>query len=173
MTKQANWLLLLSGALAIFAGFYVMAHPAASLASFALIFAFTLLFNGIAEIINVFRAENRNGWTLFSGILTVIIALSLLGGSFLDLVFLMPYLFGFWALFTAIIRILASFALRKVDSAAANLVLITGILGLVISLLMMSSPLFMAEFVVYLVAFVLIFQGISSIVFYFKAKKAA
>ena len=172
MSKKLSWLSILAGVLSILAGFYLMANPALSLLSFAILFALIFMINGISEIIKFFTADEKSGWDLFSGIMTVLLSFWLFSGSFLEKVTFIPFIFAFWALFTGISKTIMSFQVKKVDKKLGNTLLWTGILGIIAGIIMMGHPLMTGIFVTYTIAFVFIYQGIVSIILYFKSKKA-
>ena len=77
MSKIGKWLLLIAGIFAVFAGFNMLAHPATTLASMTFLFALVFAVQGISEIVQYFKSEEKHGWNLFGGIVTLILALSL------------------------------------------------------------------------------------------------
>ena len=172
MSKKLSWLSILAGVLSILAGFYLMANPALILRSFTFLFALIFMINGISEIIKFFTADVKSGWDLFSGIMTVLLSFWLFSGSFLEKVTFIPFIFAFWALFTGISKTIMSFQVKKVDKKLGNTLLWTGILGIIAGIIMMGHPLMTGIFVTYTIAFVFIYQGIVSIILYFKSKKA-
>ena len=172
MSKKLSWLSILAGVLSILAGFYLMANPALSLLSFAILFALIFMINGISEIIKFFTADEKSGWDLFSGIMTVLLSFWLFSGSFLEKVTFIPFIFAFWVLFTGVSKTIMSFEVKKVDKKLGSTLLWTGILGIIAGIIMMGHPLMTGVIVTYTVAFVFIYQGIAAIVLYFKSKKA-
>jgi hypothetical protein len=72
MSKKLSWLSIVAGVLSILAGFYLMANPALSLLSFAILFALIFMVNGISDIIKYFSADEKSGWDLFTGVMTVL-----------------------------------------------------------------------------------------------------
>ncbi|HFU3812190.1 TPA: DUF308 domain-containing protein, partial [Streptococcus suis] len=83
MSKNWKWLLLLAGIFSVFAGFQMLLNPAISLASMTFLFAIVFAIQGISEIVNYFKSEEKLGWNLFGGIVTLILALALFSGSFI------------------------------------------------------------------------------------------
>ena len=69
-----------------FAGFNMFAHPLISLASMTFLFALVFAVQGISEIVQYFKSEEKHGWNLFGGIVTLILALTLFSGSFIEMV---------------------------------------------------------------------------------------
>ena len=172
MSKKLSWLSILAGVLSILAGFYLMANPALSLLSFTFLFTIIFLVSGISEIIKYFSSDEKRGWDLFNGVITVLLSIWLFSGTFFEKVTFIPFIFAFWALFTGISKTILSFQVKKVDKKLGNTLLWTGILGIIAGIIMMGHPLMTGVFVTYTVAFIFIYQGIVAIVLYFKSKKA-
>ena len=109
MSKKLSWLSIVAGVLSILAGFYLMANPALSLLSFAILFALIFMVNGISDIIKYFSADEKSGWDLFTGVMTVLLAIWLFSGTFFEKVTFIPFIFAFWALFTGVSKTIMSF----------------------------------------------------------------
>ena len=95
-----NWEMVVTncGYFAVFAGFNMLAHPATTLASMTFLFALVFAVQGISEIVQYFKSEEKHSWNLFGGIVTLILALTLFSGSFIDMVTFVPFIISFWAL---------------------------------------------------------------------------
>ena len=98
MSKIWKWLLLIAGIFAVFVGFNMFAHPLISLASMTFWFALVFAVQGISEIVQYFKSEEKHGWNLFGGIVTLILALTLFSGSFIEMVTFVPFIISLWAL---------------------------------------------------------------------------
>jgi uncharacterized membrane protein HdeD (DUF308 family) len=96
----------------------------------------------------------------------------LFSGTFFEKVTFIPFIFTFWVLFTGVSKTIMSFEVKKVDKKLGSTLLWTGILGIIAGIIMMGRPLMTGIFVTYTIAFVFIYQGIVSIILYFKSKKA-
>lgn len=169
MSKSFKWWSIFAGIISIFAGFYMLTRPAASLASLAWFFAFILLFNGVAEIVKYFSKDSvKSGWVLLHGIVTLLLSLCLLSGNFLNLVMFIPYIFAIWVLFSGISKIMISFVARKEEKKAGNMLLFLGILGIIAGIIMLSHPLMTGIMVAYTIGFIFIYNGISSLILAFK-----
>lgn len=170
MSKNWKWLLLISGIFAIFVGFNMIANPAISLASMTFLFALVFAVQGISEIVQYFKAEEKHGWNLFGGIVTLILAFALFSGSFIEMVTFVPFIISFWALTNGITKTIVGFKVRKTDKSVGTPLVWMGILGIVTGLIMMGHPLMTGLFISYTISFVFIYQGIVSIVQFFKMK---
>lgn len=170
MSKNVKWLLLVAGMLSILAGLYTLANPALSLASMTFVFALVFGAQGVSEIVHYVKSEEKHGWTLANGIITLILAFLLLSGNFFEMVTFIPFIFSFWALSNGITKTIIASKVKKVDKKAGNSLLLWGILGIIAGLIMMAHPLMTGLFVTYTIAFVLIYQGVVGIVQFFKIK---
>lgn len=170
MSKNWKWLLLLAGVFAIFAGCRILVNPAISLASMTFIFAIVFAVQGISEIVQYVKAEEKHGWNLFGGIVTLILAFALFSGSFIEMVTFVPFIISLWALTNGITKTIVGFKVRKTDKSVGTPLVWLGILGIVAGLIMMGHPLMTGLFISYTIAFVFIYQGVVAIVQFFKIK---
>lgn len=170
MSKNWKWLLLFVGIFAIFAGFNMMLNPAISLASMTFIFTLVFATQGGSEIVQYFKAEEKHSWNLVGGIVTLILALALFSGSFIEMVIFVPFIISFWALANGVTKTIVGFKIRKTDRSVGIPLMWLGILGIVSGLIMMGHPLMTGWLISYTIAFIFIFQGIVAIVQFFKIK---
>ena len=170
MSKIWKWLLLIAGIFAVFAGFNMFTHPLISLASMTFLFALVFVVQGISEIVQYFKSEEKHGWNLFGGIVTLILALTLFSGSFIEMVTFVPFIISLWALTNGITKTIVGFKVRKTDKSVGTPLVWMGILGIVAGLIMMGHPLMTGLYISYTIAFVFIYQGIVAIVQFFKIK---
>lgn len=170
MSKIWKWLLLIAGIFAVFTGFNMFAHPLISLAFMTFWFALVFAVQGISEIVQYFKSEEKHGWNLFGGIVTLILALTLFSGSFIEMVTFVPFIISLWALTNGITKTIVGFKVRKTDKSVGTPLVWMGILGIVAGLIMMGHPLMTDLYISYTIAFVFIYQGIVAIVQFFKIK---
>ncbi|HFI0237307.1 TPA: HdeD family acid-resistance protein [Streptococcus suis] len=168
ISKNWKWLLLLVGIFSVCASFNMMANPAISLASMTFLFALVFAVQGISEILNYFKAEEKYGWNLVGGIVTLILALALFSGSFIEMVTFVPFIISFWALTNGITKTIVGFKVHKADKSVGTPLVWMGILGIVAGLIMMGHPLMTGFLVSYTVAFIFIYQGVVAIIQFFK-----
>lgn len=161
---------MLAGVFAIFVGCRILVNPAISLASMTFIFAIVFAVQGISEIVQYVKAEEKHGWNLFGGIVTLILAFALFSGSFIEMVTFVPFIISLWALTNGITKTIVGFKVRKLDKSVGTPLVWLGILGIVAGLIMMGNPLMTGLFISYTIAFVFIYQGIVAIVQFFKIK---
>ncbi|MBK5721557.1 DUF308 domain-containing protein [Dysgonomonas sp. Marseille-P4677] len=166
------WTSLLIGILSIILAIWCLATPTTTLAVLGALFIAGFFIAGIFEII--FAISNRErlngwGWTLASGIIDILFALLLIAtplGTIATLIFFV----GFWALFQSIWVIGSSIELQRNGIGGWGWVLAFGILGLIFSFILITNPVFAAGFIIYMLAFTLLFYGISRIYYGFKLK---
>lgn len=170
MFKRYSWLLIVVGILSLLAGFWILGHPGMALAGLGTMVALFFLVDGISHVVQYFTNEWKSGWSLFNGIITALLAIMLLTDGFGARTLFMATMIAFWVLLSGITRLMMSFDVKKLDRAAGSTLMWTGILGIFAGSLMMMTPLFTALMVSYMIGFTFIYQGISSIVLYFKIK---
>ncbi len=164
---------LLVGILFVIISIVAFTSPASSLLALSLIFALSFLFGGLSEI--VFSIANRNrldnwGWSLAFGIITFLIGTSLVMHPALSLTVLAFYI-GFLLLFRSISSISFALDIKKHGSKSWGGLLIFGILGAIVSFILIWNPLFAGMSVVILVALSFLFTGLFSILLSFQLRK--
>ncbi len=164
---------LLVGLLFVIVSIVVFNSPLTSLLTLSILFALSFLFGGLSEI--VFSIVNRHqldnwGWSLAFGILTFIIGGSLLMHPGLSISVLAFYV-GFLLLFRSISSISFAIDVKKYGSKSWIGLLIFGILGAIVSFILIWNPVFAGMSVVILVALSFLFAGIFSILLAFQLRK--
>ena len=158
-TKSSLWL---AGAGIIFliTGIAILAYPGAALETLALALGIAVLATGILQL-GAFAAktEERRGWLLFCGIIDVLIGAFLLS-HLAPAAMALPFAIGVWALFTSIAKISASIMLKKAGFKNWWLLLWAGIIGVIISCLIIFHPMFGALFITSYISVFFIFAGI-------------
>ena len=173
MKKGLLWGLLITGILSVIAGIYTICRPMVSLISLSFFFAAVLFINGVYEIMRYFYdKENRSGFMLFDGIVTVVISLILLSGPLITMASLIPYLFVFWVLFSAASRIFIGFGIRKLDRREGNYLLLIGVIGILCGIVMALHPLFTGLIIAYMIGFAFLYQGVINIVSFSRLRKS-
>lgn len=164
---------LLVGILFVIISIVAFTSPASSLLALSLFFALSFLFGGLSEI--VFSIANRNrldnwGWSLAFGIITFLIGTSLVMHPALSLTVLAFYI-GFLLLFRSISSISFALDIKKHGSKSWGGLLVFGILGAIVSFILIWNPLFAGMSVVILVALSFLFTGLVSIFLAFQLRK--
>lgn len=164
---------LLVGILFVIISIVVFTSPMGSLLTLSLFFALSFLFGGISEI--VFSIANRDqlenwGWSLAFGIITFVVGISLVSHPALSLTVLAFYI-GFLLLFRSIASISFALDVKKHGSKNWGGLLIFGILGAIVSFILIWNPVFAGMSVVILVAMSFLFAGLFSILLAFQLRK--
>lgn len=166
------WVSPIVGIIAIILGFWCIANPGETLAVLGILFIAGFLASGIFEII--FAILNRStlkgwGWTLASGIIDILFAFLLLAIP-LSTIAVLLFLVGFWIMFQSIWSISSSIELQRNGIKGWGWLLAFGILGLILSFILIVNPIFAAGFIIYLLALSLLCYGILRIYMGFKLR---
>jgi len=164
---------LLVGLFFIIVSVIVFASPQSSLLTLSILFALSFLFGGLSEII--FSVVNRRqmenwGWSLAFGIITFIVGFMLLIQPGLSLGVLAFYI-GFTILFRSVAAISFALDLKKFRVKYWGALLTLGILGIVISFILIWNPVFSGLSVVMLIAIGFLSAGLFSIVLALQLRK--
>ncbi|MBL1214251.1 MAG: HdeD family acid-resistance protein [Ignavibacteriae bacterium] len=164
---------LLVGIFFVIVSIVVFASPSGSLLALSLLFSLTFLFVGLSEII--FSLINKDqldnwGWSLAFGIVTLIVGILLLLNPKLSITALAFYI-GFVILFRSISTIGFALDVKKYGSKKWGGLLVIGIIGTIISFILIWNPLFAGLSVVVLVALSFMFAGLFNIFFSLQLKK--
>lgn len=156
------WLSILIGLLAIALGILFIAKPINSMLTLALLFAWGFILSGVLE--TVFSITNRKvlngwGWNLVSGLIDLFIGIVLLSIPGLTVI-LMIYLLGFWIMFRSIWSIGSSIEIQRAGMKGWGWLLAASILGVIFSIIFITSPAFGGTFIVSLAAISFIIYGI-------------
>lgn len=103
------------GVLTIIAGGYMAGNPAVAAATITIFLAAYLLVSGISEILMAFQIKPMNGWgwTLFSGIISVLLGFMIWGQFPLSGVLAIGIFLGIKLLFTGLTLVMMGFAARN------------------------------------------------------------
>jgi hypothetical protein len=169
-----NWyFVLLAGILFISAGLWAIIFPHQSITALAIIFSLTLLVSGILEII--FSISNKDiisswGWALALGVIKLVIGLLLLMNPAISALTLAFYI-GFVILFRSLAAIVIAFDLKKYYLLQWGNLLALGIIGFILSILLLINLHFTTVAIVVCLGLALIVSGAISIYSSLKLKK--
>jgi len=113
-----NWgkffLILLSGIIFVIAGILLLANPLKGVLTLAILLAAFLLVEGIFKIIYAFQMKSTQnwGWVLFSGIISLILAI-LIWAQWPASLVIIGLLVGFYILFSGISMVMLAIAARS------------------------------------------------------------
>ncbi len=166
MSRTASRVLwAVAGALLVISGVICLLYPEVALATLALYLGFVLLVCGVIDIVIFVKGHKflyGAGWFLVDGILTVVISLFLLFNNAFTMLTL-PFLFGMWLLMSGISKAVNSFDLKALGVSGWGWFLAFGIVIAALGFLSFINPVAGALTLGSTVGFVLILQGIGSI----------
>lgn len=156
---------LLVGIFFVIVSIVVFSSPTGSLMALSLLFALSFLLSGLSE--GIFALANKDqldnwGWSLAFGIITLVVGILLLLKPELSITALAFYI-GFVILFRSISTIGFAIDVKKYGSKNWVQLLVLGIIGMIVSFILIWNPLFAGLSVVVLVALNFLFAGLFSI----------
>ncbi|MDD3722917.1 MAG: DUF308 domain-containing protein [Lutibacter sp.] len=164
---------LLVGVFFVIVSIVVFTSTAGSLLTLSLLFSLSFLFGGLSEIVFSIASKDQLdnwGWSLAFGIITLIVGFLLLLNPALSITVLAFYI-GFAILFRSISTIGFAIDIKKYGSKNWGGLLILGIIGTVVSFILIWNPLFAGMSVVVLVALNFLFAGLFSILLSLQLRK--
>lgn len=164
--KWSQVLWLLSAILLIGAGVICIMNPLSALSSIAWIIAVAILFEGISDIIGYFFFRDTffsNSWMLIDGILSVIMAVYLIGYNDITAA-IIPYVFSGWLLITSLAKFINSFQMKRFNFQSWNWMCALGIVGMVFSIFTFFNPTLAVLTISVLLGALLIFQGFFTLI---------
>ena len=172
-TVKHWYLFFIIGLLLVGVGLWAIFFPNQSLLVIALVFSLAFLVSGIGEIL--FAVANRDqiddwGWNLVAGIFSVAIGALMLLNQEISVIALSFYV-GFLVFFHSLKTIILSFDLKKYLFVEWGYFLATGVIGLLISLLLLAKSSFTEWMVIIFASLGIIVIGSTSIYFAFKLRK--
>ncbi len=114
-TSRILWEILV-GIVYLVTGIYMIGHPAYGLLSLTLVLAFYLFFEGIFELVLAFQLRPHTGWgwTLFDGIVTIILGVMIWRTWPYSTVWAIGTLVGISMLFSGFSRLMLSLSARRI-----------------------------------------------------------
>lgn len=167
------WVSLVVGALALIAGIWSMTAPVSAFGVLLIFFIASFIAGGIFDIlfsILNYKKLNGWGWTLVLGILSLLFGFILMSKP-IESMIVLAYLVGFWMLFASITSISGSLEMRRAGIGSWGWMLAFGILGVILSFILISNPLFAAAYLVILFSISLLLYGIIRIFFALKMRQ--
>ncbi|MDR2956455.1 MAG: DUF308 domain-containing protein [Prevotella sp.] len=166
------WVSILIGALAVILGVWCLAVPGTTITILAALFVAGFLISGLFEI--VYAVANKDsldgwGWSLASGIISVVFAIILLALP-LETIIVLIFFVGFWMMFQSFWAIGVSIEMQKNGIKGWGWILAMAILGIILSIILIVNPLFATGFIIALFSITLIMYGILRIYYGVKLK---
>ena len=169
-----NWfLLLILGVIMILVGIMVFRTPVASYLALSILFSVTFLATGLLEVVYAIsnRREIENwGWSLAGGIVDLLIGFLLVTRPDISLTIL-PFFVGFALMFRSIMSIAWSIELKRLGVSDWGSILLVGILGVILSFILLWNPLFAGMTIVFYTAISFILIGIFQIYLAFRLRR--
>lgn len=161
------------GIIFLICGFYTLSVPLETYLTLTIIFSVTFLVSGISEIF--FSLQNREsllgwGWYLVDGILSTLVGMYLIANPEVSITTL-PFVVGFVMMFRAFQLLGFAFEMKQAKMLNWGNLALVSVLGVILSFLLLSSPVFTSMSLVVLTATSLIFTGIASILLSLNLKK--
>ncbi len=161
------------GAILILLGGYLFTVPEATYLTLTVLFSLSFVVTGALE--TYFSWSNREelegwGWYLASGIFSLVLGIILLTRPEAAALSL-PFFIGFTLLFRSFQGLGFAFELKNYGVMQWGNLAIASVLGVVLSLLLISHPVFTGMSLVVITSLAFIFSGIAAIVLSFQLKK--
>ena len=170
-----NWYIpLLVGLFFVILGLFFIFSPADSFSTLSSLFSLVFVVSGLSEI--VFSLRNRDeidnwGWTLMIGVLTMLVGIIIFNHP--EITFTTLSLFvGFTLLFRSVSAVSHSIDLKNYgEETHWKTLLSLGVIGFILSLVLLWNPLIVGSFVSILIGLVFTALGAFSIFLSLKLKK--
>ncbi len=158
------------GILAIIFGLACILYPTVAFTSIGWVLAIVLFVIGINLIGDYISARKNSmvsGWDLFSGIVTVILAVAICSNGFISLIteMLIVYAFCAWIVISGFLRIFASIHLKYMGARRWPAGFIFGMLNVLLGALIMFYPAFAGMAIGIIIGIAIVLQGIGLITF--------
>lgn len=167
------WLSLVVGLLAVIVGILSISVPLSTIGLLTAFFIASLLVGGLFDIFfSISNHKNINGWawTLTIGIISVVFGIYLLSKP-IESMLIFVTLAGFWVMFTSISSISGAVEMQRAGLKDWGWLLAFGILGVLLSLILVINPIFAGSFVIGLFSISMLAYGIVRIFYAFKMRK--
>lgn len=171
-----SWMQFIIGVLLVILGIWTLCHPGAALTGVVIAYGLLAVLTGILDIVFYVKMERYTGFgpmlSLISGILSVMAGIMLLvypGAGSVAIAVLFPL----WFLAHCISRLATQPRIMKyVNSFSYYLTLILNILGLILAVLMLFSPVFTLMSLDTIIGCYLILLGVDGIVLAFGGRNS-
>lgn len=162
-----DWFSLIVGILFILAGLASLVHPDTTLHFLSILIGIAFILRGIYELwfrqfVN--RALNQSsGWIIFAAILDIILGIIVLiypswGALYIAI------LFAIWFIVDSIMEIKAASLFKAFHRGYATWLVIIGVIGIVMGIILLFSPLLSLMTIVWLISVMLMVFGIMHII---------
>ncbi|MGV8906832.1 MAG: HdeD family acid-resistance protein [Acetobacterium sp.] len=126
--------------LMVFFGIGVLMAPLFFVSIMIWIFVIGLMINGVFHIFDYARCDVKNGWTLTTGILAIILSILLIFAPTFSKAETFAFMLSFMALFTGINQIAASSVMKKLGGSGSGWLLTSGIINIILGFFFIFNP---------------------------------
>jgi len=154
---------ILAGVILILSGVFCFANPGATFPSVAFLLGWAMLIAGIAGIVSFFwigRKKETMNLILVDGILNVILGCFVLANLLITDA-IIPVFFGMWVMFSGVLRVVDSYAMKKARKKIWYGSLILGVVGILVGMYAFLNPVLADLSVVMQVGIFFLMQGIN------------
>jgi uncharacterized membrane protein HdeD (DUF308 family) len=142
LARQYWWLLLVRGVVAVLFGIMALAWPGMTVLALVFVFAVYAFLDGVAAIamgMSERRAGHRWGWSVFTGVVSILAGVVAIAWPLITAVALL-YVIAFWAMLAGVTSVLGSLALRKAGLKQWIWMMIFGVCALVFGISLIVDP---------------------------------
>ncbi|MGL4987124.1 MAG: HdeD family acid-resistance protein [Treponemataceae bacterium] len=160
-----KFLWLVGGLFFIGCGIFIILSPVEIIATLTFLIAIAVCFSGINSILSFIRwqkEEYYSTWILADGIMSIIISVILATNKTLSVNFI-PYILGFWILFSGILRMVNARHLSDFGIGRWNSIFLSGIFMSLTGIFLLINPIIIAVAVSFLLGLLFITQGLASL----------
>ncbi len=165
----SNWyMVLIKGIIMILLAFMVFSSPGGALLASIMYIGIALLITGFMILFRGMSSRKENtkwGWVVFEGLLDILLGYVLLSNPLVTATIL-PFVFGFWAVFYGILLVIRSFS----EDGNKGMKIISGIFIALIGIIIMHNPIFIGLSLAIWVGIMILVAGIYNVIFSFSLK---
>lgn len=168
------WMFLLKGIILILLAFYVFRHPVNALVGLALYIGIATLVTGIILLVATLAGPRDDawGWRIAEGIIDILFGLILLSNPALTAA-VIPFIVGFWIMFTGIISFVESFRRKREGDSTWWANLLMGILTIFVGYIITSNLFVGTMAITYWIGLGFLIAGIFNIAVSFKLRRVS
>lgn len=178
-TNSQKWLNLISAVLLFIGGFILLFNPFKGIIAIEYCFTTLYILLGSIQVFSYFRLkrviEGISSWLLWEGIIDIIFGCLVYSTLFADFraissILTFSYVIAYWIMFRSIAQIIKSFQMKKINISNWWILLCTGLLGILISILGMNNPIIFAYTISQILAMYFIIYAVSALYSFFTNK---
>lgn len=152
-----------SGILALLIGIFLFIHPFTTTAMIGWIIALLVFISGLASLFIYTNNPQKSIWQLLQSILSIVFGIILLSSSAMSLSSVVITLAAYWILISGFLRFIGGMQVRQLEGKAANHLLVSAIIAILIGLFFLFNPTLSAIFIGRFTGLLLMVGGLSGI----------